>query len=192
MRTFLDLVLPLECGGCGCPATRWCPDCHQTLMVDPQLVSARVDAGVPVWSVQTYCGAIRTAIIGMKEQGRTDLCVPFGVSIARAIVQLSAWGLIATPATSLISLVPAPSRFFAARRRAGDPVTTIADVAAALLKGQVQVAPILKTSILVRDSVGLSVSQRAKNLSGNVHVNKRMLRGQCPRLGTPQLLGSSV
>ncbi|RXR43577.1 ComF family protein, partial [Mycobacterium tuberculosis] len=23
----LDLVLPLECGGCGAPATRWCAAC---------------------------------------------------------------------------------------------------------------------------------------------------------------------
>lgn len=29
----LDLLLPLQCGGCGAPATRWCPDCAAALTV---------------------------------------------------------------------------------------------------------------------------------------------------------------
>ncbi|HEU0190414.1 MAG TPA: ComF family protein, partial [Mycobacterium sp.] len=47
----LDLVLPLECGGCGAPSTRWCALCAAELAVrsdEPHLASPRVDPQVPV------------------------------------------------------------------------------------------------------------------------------------------------
>ena len=54
-----DLVLPLECGGCGAPSTRWCPACAQALAVhpdQPHLITPRVDPGVPVFSLGRYAG----------------------------------------------------------------------------------------------------------------------------------------
>ncbi|HEY0227439.1 MAG TPA: ComF family protein, partial [Mycobacterium sp.] len=53
----LDLVLPLECGGCGAPATRWCDACAGELVVrpdQPHLISPRIDPGVPVFALGRY------------------------------------------------------------------------------------------------------------------------------------------
>ncbi len=75
----LDLVLPLECGGCGAPSTRWCAACAQALAVhpdEPHLITPRVDPGVPVFSLGRYAGARREAIVAVKEHGRADLIAP--------------------------------------------------------------------------------------------------------------------
>ena len=58
-RNMFDLVLPLECGGCGAPSTRWCPACARQLAVkpdQPHLITPRVDPGVPVFSLGRYAG----------------------------------------------------------------------------------------------------------------------------------------
>ena len=72
----LDLILPLECGGCGAPSTRWCEACARGLAVrpdEPHLIAPRVHPGVPVFSLGRYAGARRNAIVAVKEHGRTDL-----------------------------------------------------------------------------------------------------------------------
>ena len=82
----LDLVLPLECGGCGARSTRWCDACARDLAVrpdEPHLISPRVDPGVPVFSLGRYAGARREAIVAVKEHGRADLVEPLAVRCAR-------------------------------------------------------------------------------------------------------------
>ena len=62
----LDLVLPLDCGGCGAPSTRWCDACAHQLAVksdEPHLITPRVDPGVPALSLGRYAGARREAIV---------------------------------------------------------------------------------------------------------------------------------
>ena len=71
----LDLVLPLECGGCGAPSTRWCPACAAALAVTPtsRTWSPRGSIpGVPVFSLGRYAGPRRAAIVAVKEHGRAD------------------------------------------------------------------------------------------------------------------------
>ncbi|MGA8327855.1 MAG: ComF family protein, partial [Mycobacterium sp.] len=72
----LDLVLPLECGGCGAPSTRWCAACARELILTtdaPRVITPRVDPGVPVFALGRYAGARRRAIVAMKDRGRMDL-----------------------------------------------------------------------------------------------------------------------
>jgi predicted amidophosphoribosyltransferase len=124
----LDLVLPLECGGCGAPATRWCAACARELVVqpgEPHLIDPRVDPGVPVFALGRYAGARRQAILAVKEHGRGDLVMPLAGALATGVHRLLHWGMVETPLT----IVPAPTRRFAARRRGGDPVARIATVA---------------------------------------------------------------
>ncbi|MGB7360966.1 MAG: ComF family protein, partial [Mycobacterium sp.] len=55
----LDLVLPLQCGGCGVAGVRWCVACDRELTVrpdQPHLVTPRLDPGVPVLSLGRYAG----------------------------------------------------------------------------------------------------------------------------------------
>jgi len=157
----LDLVLPLECGGCGTPATRWCAACARQLTVQadqPHLIAPRVDPGVPVFTLGRYAGSRREAIVAVKEHGRADLISPLAVALEAGLQRLLTWGVIEAPLT----IVPAPTRRSAARRRGGDPVTRIARVATAGLDG-IHVVQALRLRALARDSVGLSRADRQRN-----------------------------
>jgi len=170
----LDLVLPAECGGCGAPSSRWCDACATELAVrpdEPHVVNPRTDAGVPVFALGRYANARRQAILALKEHGRADLVAPLARALALGVHRLLAWGMVDTPLT----LVPAPTRRSAARRRGGDPVTRLARAAVAQ-HPEIAVAPALRIKALTRDSVGLGTAARERNITGRV-----VLRGQLPR-----------
>ena len=160
----LDLVLPLECGGCAAPATRWCAGCDRELRVkpdQPHLVSPRLDPGVPVFSLGRYAGARRRALVALKEHGRTDLIGPLADALRQGLNNLTAWGLL----DAALTVVPAPTRRTAARRRGGDPVTRLARAAA-----PDRVVPALRTRAWTRDSVGLSIADRQRNIGGRIKL----------------------
>lgn len=132
---------------------------------EPHLISPRVDPGVPVFSLGRYAGARRAAIVALKEHGRADLVEPLAVALSAGLAQLLNWGVVATPMT----VVPAPTRRWAARRRGGDPVARVA-FAATAGRRDVNVVQALRTRALVADSVGLSSSDRQRNIAGRVKV----------------------
>ena len=172
--TVLDLILPLECGGCGAPSTRWCDACAVELTVaaeHPHVVNPRIDPQVPVFALGRYVGARRQAILAIKEHDRGDLVAPLARALAVGVHRLLTWGMVETPLT----IVPAPTRRSAARRRGGDPVARLARAAVAG-HPDVAVVPALRLKALVRDSVGLGTSARERNIAGRV-----LLRGQRPR-----------
>jgi predicted amidophosphoribosyltransferase len=167
----LDLVLPLECGGCAAPSTRWCEACAQELAVGPdapRVVSPRIDPGVPVLALGRYAGARRQAIVAMKDRGRTDLIAPLAQALALGVHRLLGWGLLDGPLT----IVPAPTRSWAARRRGGDPVTRIATLATAG-HPHITVVRALRMKALARDSAGLNSAARERNVAGRVLLTSR-------------------
>jgi len=164
----LDLVLPLECGGCGAPSTRWCDACVRRLAVAadaPHVVTPRVHPGVPVFSLGRYAGPRRNAIVAVKEHGRADLIRPLGDALGDGLRRLLTWGMVGAPLT----VVPAPTRRLAARRRGGDPVMRMA-VAATSGGRDARVVQTLRMTALVRDSVGLSGAARRRNVAGRVRL----------------------
>jgi predicted amidophosphoribosyltransferase len=164
----LDLVLPLECGGCGAPSTRWCTACANVLAVkpdEPHLITPRYDAGIPVFSLGRYAGPRREAIVAVKEHGRADLIAPLALALGHGLDHLLSWGVAGAPVT----IVPAPTRRLAARRRGGDPVARMA-LAAARDRPIVAVVQALRMKALVRDSVGLSSAARQRNVAGRVRL----------------------
>ncbi|OBI72504.1 ComF family protein [Mycobacterium sp. E740] len=168
----LDLVLPLQCGGCGDPSTRWCAACARTLTVrpeDPHLVAPRLETGVPVYSLGRYAGPRRAAVIALKEHGRADLLRPLAAALRDGLLHLLTWGLVDTPLT----VVPAPTRRWSARRRGGDPVTRMARAATDDLPA-VAVAAALRTRASAADSVGLSPADRQRNIAGRVAAKRRV------------------
>lgn len=170
----LDLFLPAECGGCGAPSTRWCAACAGELSVaadQPHVVNPRIDPGVPVFALGRYANARRQAILALKERGRADLVDPLARALAVGVHRLLSWGIIDTPLT----VVPAPTRRSAARRRGGDPVARLARAAVAR-HPDITVAPALRLRALTRDSVGLGTAARERNVAGRV-----VLRGSPPR-----------
>ena len=167
----LDLVLPLECGGCGVPSTRWCEACARELAMSPdapRVVSPRIDPGVPVFALGRYAGARRQAIVAMKDRGRIDLSAPLAHALALGVHRLLAWGLLDVPLT----IVPAPTRSWAARRRGGDPVSRIAMVATAG-HPDITVVRALRMKALARDSAGLGSAARERNIAGRVLLTRR-------------------
>ncbi len=169
----LDLILPLECGGCGAPSTRWCDACAAELVVgpdQPHVVIPRIDPLAPVFALGRYAGPRRRAILACKERGRADLVTPLARALALGVHRLLVWGMVETPLT----LVPAPTRRIAARRRGGDPVARLARGAVAG-HPDIVVAQALRMRALVRDSVGLGTSARERNIAGRV-----VLRGRPP------------
>ncbi|AEF36973.1 conserved hypothetical protein [Mycolicibacter sinensis] len=169
----LDLVLPRQCGGCGAPATRWCPGCAAQLAIgpdEPRLVSPRLDPQVPVFALGRYAGARRAAIVALKEHGRTDLITPLASTLAEALHRLLCWRMVDLPLT----LIPAPTRRSAARRRGGDPIGRVAAAATARQPGMT-VVPALRMRALTRDSVGLGSGARERNIAGRVLLNRRRL-----------------
>jgi len=131
-------------------------------------VNPRIDPQVPVFALGRYSGARRRAIIAMKERGRGDLVVPLARALAVGVHRLLTWGMVETPLT----IVPAPTRRSAARRRGGDPVTRLARAAVAGHPGVV-VVPALRLGALARDSVGLGTAARERNIAGRVVLRER-------------------
>ena len=168
----LDLVLPLQCGGCDAAGTAWCPACQHELSVDPDephLITPRLDPGTPVLSLGRYAGARRKAIVALKEHGRADLTRPLARALHDGLEHLLTWGVLDAPLT----VVPAPTRRSAARRRGGDPITRVARHAAEPLPG-VAVASVLRFKAFTRDSVGLSSAGRQRNVAGRVLLTARV------------------
>ncbi|WP_045195771.1 ComF family protein [Rhodococcus sp. B7740] len=171
MRSLLDLILPLECAGCGVPGEHWCPVCSLALFVPPIAVRPRVDPGVPCWSLGTYTGPRRSGVIALKERGRRSVARPFGRALAGAVGHLRYAGEIDPPELGSLVLICAPSRARAARVRGGDPVLRCARIAAEQLAPErVLVPEVLRMSGAVRDSVGLSAGQRQHNVAGRIEA----------------------
>jgi predicted amidophosphoribosyltransferase len=125
-----------------------------------------------VLSLGRYAGARREAIVAVKEHGRADLIAPLAIALRAGLERLLTWGVVATPLT----IVPAPTRQSAARRRGGDPVTRMARAATAGLHDvrDVDVIQALRMRALVRDSVGLSIADRQRNIAGRVKIGKHI------------------
>ncbi|MGB0970150.1 MAG: ComF family protein, partial [Mycobacterium sp.] len=144
--------------------------CAKELIVkpdQPHLVAPRLDPGVPVLSLGRYAGARRQAIVAVKERGRVDLIAPLAEALRHGIDNLLIWGILESP----LSVVPAPTRRSAARRRGGDPVTRIAAAATATQPG-LAVVPALRLKAFTRDSVGLSGADRQRNITGRVRLSR--------------------
>lgn len=168
LRAGVDLMIPITCGGCDAPGSRWCAHCAELLADDPLPLRPRVAVGTDVWALGRYRGPHRNAVIELKEHGRRDLAQPLGQALARALLTLQRWGEI-PPATRLC-LVPAPTRPLAARRRGGDTVTAIAESAVRVLGGRTCVRPLLTIRPGGRDSAGLDARARRRNLSRRVAI----------------------
>lgn len=189
LNPLLDLLLPVECGGCAVPGPLLCPDCAGLLGAPVRVYPPCCTAGPPVYALGTYRGRLRTALLAYKERGRRDLAAPLGAALASALLQLPS--LDAQRRRAGVWLVPVPSRRVAAGRRGGQHMTVLARLAAASLAGAgvaAAVAPALRVAPGVRDSVGLAAAARQANLAGRVLPRRAGL----PPAGTAVVLIDDV
>ncbi len=117
-------------------------------------------------SLGRYAGPRRAAVVAVKEHGRADLIQPLAAALSTRLDHLLTWGVLDPPLT----LVPAPTRRSAARRRGGDPVTRIARAAIAGHHG-LTVEQALRLRAFTRDSVGLSSAARQRNIAGRIRLS---------------------
>jgi predicted amidophosphoribosyltransferase len=164
LDSFLDLVLPADCAGCGGPEPPWCGWCRRQLGARS---SPRLPGGPQVLAVGRYRGPLRAALLRYKERGRRDLARPLAALLAGPLHELAPPGPAGAPAPTW--LVPAPSRPAAARARGGDHVLRLCRALSAQ-RSDLRVAHPLRLDRRVRDSVGLDAAQRAANLRGRVRV----------------------
>jgi predicted amidophosphoribosyltransferase len=208
MRPLLDLLLPVDYGGCGVPGALLCSDCEVLLGQPVQVYPPCYGALAPVYALGAYRGRLRTALLAYKERGRRDLAGPLGGALASALLQLpnpidrnldADCGQSGFDNRSLhperggpgVCLVPVPSRRVAAARRGGQHVELLARRAAAALAGAgvaAAVAPALRVAPGVRDSVGLAPAARQANLAGRVLARRAGL----PPAGTAVVLVDDV
>lgn len=200
LRSLLDLMLPVDCGGCGVPGPVLCPDCEGLLGAPRRVYPPCCAAGPPVYALGAYRGRLREALLAYKERGRRDLATPLGTTLAVALLRLRNLGTdCGNPGLSYCNLspdcteflVPVPSRRSAAARRGGQHVTLLAQRAGAALAGAgvaAAVAPALRMASGVRDSVGLAAPARQANLAGRVLLRRAGL----PPVGTPVVLVDDV
>ncbi|MGH3831409.1 MAG: ComF family protein [Pseudonocardiaceae bacterium] len=188
LRPLLDLLLPVECGGCRVPGPLLCASCEGLLGAPVQVSALCYEAGPPVYALGLYQGRLRAALLAYKERGRRDLAGPLGGALARGLLRLP---LHPESGGAGVWLVPVPSRRSAAAARGGQHVELLARRAAAALAGMgvaAAVAPALRVSFGVRDSVGLAAAARQANLAGRV-LPRRAGR---PPAGTPVVLVDDV
>ena len=179
---FADLVLGLECAGCGRPGTGWCGACDRQLH-GPLLAGPTGAVGVPVVAAASYEGAVRAALLGHKDDGRLALVGPLGLALARAVHALG----VDEP----VLLVPVPSSPAVVRRRGQDHALRLARRAGRVLRregGQVRVEPWLSSKGPVRDQVGLDVAQRRANKEATIVV-RRLVGG---RRGRPVVVVDDI
>ncbi|MFR9800146.1 ComF family protein [Streptomyces sp. MS06] len=177
-----DLVVPVECGGCGRPRTVLCAECGAALRgTGPGRVRPSPEpAGLPVVHASArYADQVRAVLLAHKERGALTLARPLGAALAGAVRAGREAGAAGAP----VLLVPVPSARRAVRARGHDPVRRIAlATAGALRRGGVpaRVSAVLRQQRDVADQSGLAAAQRLENLAGALSVargGERLLAG---------------
>jgi predicted amidophosphoribosyltransferase len=166
MRALLDLVLPVECVGCGARSVVACDACLTALWAPaaPSWPRPTPTGLPPPVAVAAYDGPVRAMLLAVKEHGIVGLQRPLGRALARAVAVA-----VGSPSELFVSLVPVPSSPSARRRRGEDVVRRLAHSAAADLRragATADVVPALRHSRAVSDSAGLGATDRARNLAG--------------------------
>ncbi|MDQ3899972.1 MAG: hypothetical protein M3319_05810, partial [Actinomycetota bacterium] len=170
MSHLLDLLLPVDCGGCRAPGAVLCGDCEALLGAPVQVHPPCCPATPPVYALGTYHGPLRAAVLAYKERGRRDLAAPLGTALASALLhpqvghpsrtgrRIRVEQAARSPVCLHVGIeignevwmVPVPSTPAAAGRRGGQHVELLARRAAAALAGAgvaAAVAPALRMGV---------------------------------------------
>lgn len=85
LRAGLDVLVPVQCAGCGAPDQVLCPACAATLTGVPMRpVPPVARARVPILAVAAHTGVHRHLVLAWKLAGRRDLEPALMAAMARA------------------------------------------------------------------------------------------------------------
>lgn len=174
-----DLVHGSACLGCGMPGRLWCRLCSSMAAkrVEPRLVDLGVP-GVVGACAGDYEGWLRDLILAHKEHSAWSLATPLGTLLAGAVRWLAHRGEWAGSDCDVL-LVPIPSRRRTVRIRGHDAALRMTRTAATLLRSEgltARAVPLLRVRLPVMDSVGLSASERRRNLDDAFAASPRARR----------------
>ncbi len=152
----VDLVLPVDCVGCGSPGRTLCGTCAALLQVRPR---SRSVAGVgTVVSGVEYDGVARAAVLAFKNSGRTDLAGP--LSGALGVAARHALEPLAAP----VALVPMPPTRRSAVERGYDPVAVL------LHRARLPAVRLLSLQRRASDQASLARAARLLNAAGSMRA----------------------
>jgi predicted amidophosphoribosyltransferase len=160
LADLLDLLFPRRCPGCGASGSAWCRSCRE--QPTPMAVA---HPAVAVFAAGEYSAGLRRVILAYKERGRRELAPLLARSVADSGWRPPEARLRLVSGVPTV-LVPVPSRRAAARERGGDHIWRLVRALAALTGQPARRA--LRLATRVRDSVGLSASERVANLAGHM------------------------
>jgi predicted amidophosphoribosyltransferase len=109
-----ELVLPVDCAGCGTAGPALCRDCRARLA--PQVRVRTVDR-LPVTSALAYRGVVQPVLVAFKNEGRTGLAPPLAAALRAAVATA-----VAPIEGDDLLLVPMPRTRRSAVERGYDPV----------------------------------------------------------------------
>ena len=164
----VDLVLPRACVGCGEPGTALCSGCRGDEAPFLVLIDGTDDTVV---AATRYGAGVRRAIIAYKERDRRDLARVLGAMLALAVNRLLAD--VGAGGANAILVAPPSSRAVVAAR-GGDHVLRVARAAVRSQRSSGRGPPlsiesgVVRTTRRVRDSAGLSIVERERNLRGSM------------------------
>ena len=187
----VDLVLPVDCAGCGAPREALCAACERELrdgrgvcQVWPSPCPPRLPA---VYAAGEYADVVRAALLAHKERGVLRLAAPLGAALAAGVRaalaaergrgHLGADGAhraerVVPPGAGPdwpVSLVPVPSARRAVAARGHHPTLRLARAATRELRGagsDVRLLPVLRQVRRMTDQAGLTSKQRQRNVAG--------------------------
>jgi predicted amidophosphoribosyltransferase len=157
-----DLVLPRRCLRCAAPGSILCAGCLGPIGPFEVELPGGPGPPVPTWAVGRFEDGLRAAILAYKERARRDAGRALGRLLTRSVIAAveSAAG-----SGGAVVLVPIPSTRAAARARGGQHVLRLARSAAPDL-GALVARDALQLTRSTRDSAGLGVDERQRNLAG--------------------------
>ncbi len=167
-REIADLVLPLECAGCGGVRGLICGGCRAALggaASARRVLPSPVLPGLPVvHAAAAYGDEVREVVLAHKERGVLGLAEPLGAALAGAVR-----AAVPEPGTGPLLLVPVPSSRWSTVARGHDPTRRMALCAARALRRQrmpARVVAVLRQRRPVADQAALTGAVRRENLLG--------------------------
>jgi ComF family protein len=163
----LAALSPVDCAGCGRADRGLCADCRRDLV--PAVTPRNLGDGSVVFTALRYEGAVRQALLALKEGGRTDVARPLGLALVPALARaaLGPRGDGLAP----VEFVPVPTSRAAWRRRGYDPVALLCR------RAGIDLARVLVHDRGTLSQKTLGLEDRASNLLNSMRA-RRPLTGR--------------
>jgi ComF family protein len=156
----IAVLSPVDCAGCGRADRSLCADCRVEL--EPNVTPRGLDGGLTVYTALRYEGAVRQALLALKESGRTDVARPLGQALASAVARAS------RESRDRLEIVAVPTSRAAWRRRGYDPVALLCR------RAGIDLVRVLLHERTTLSQKTLGASDRADNLRYSLVARQRL------------------